>query len=249
MMKKYIYIIIILFYSNLLAQNSTPLELSADLTGNKIIDYYLKGIGGEKKLKKIKTLQKVFKSHIFNTPDLGATVKVLYKTPNLYAFKLEIPEIGEIESTKYNGETCIVERNYNNQKTIRQIEGELLRQKIYEFHMFPILGLKNNNTVFTLIGIIEEENQKFYQVKVESDITSTFLLFFHIENFLLASKKIIENKTIRTTQFADYRKISGIWFPFTETTTIEFNGNIGQKTIKNMIEIKFNETLTIDQFQ
>ena len=249
MMKKYIYIIIILFYSTLLAQNSTPLELSGDLTGNKIIDSYLNGIGGEKKLKKIKTLQKVFKSHIFNTPDLGSTVKVLYKTPNLYAFKLEIPEIGEIESTKYNGETCIIERNYNNEKTIRKIETELLREKIYDFHMFPILGLKNNNTIFKLIGIIEEEDQKFYQVKVENDMKSTVFLFFHIDSFLLASQKIIKNKTIFTTQFTDYRKISGIWFPFTEMTTIEFDGNLGQKTIKNMIEVRLNQTLTIDQFQ
>ena len=248
-MKKYIYIITILFYSILLAQNSEPLELPPDLTGNKIIDYYLKGIGGEKKLKKIKTLQKVFKSHILNTPNLGATGKILYKTPNLYAFNLGIPEIGEIESTKYNGETCIIERNYNNEKTVREIEGDLLRQKIYEFHMFPILKLKNNNTIFKLIGVVEEGNQKFYKVKIENDIKSTTFLLFDIENFLLASKKTIDNKTIITTQFKDYRKINGISFPFTEIKTIEFNGNMGQKTMNNVIEVILNEKLTIDHFQ
>ena len=145
-------------------------DIPKNLTGDKVINQYLKSIGGVKNIKNVKTLEKKSIIEIEGiSKDIIINGQVLYKQPNLYASVLEMSNIGQIQSTKYDGQNCIITRKNNTQTIEKKLEGKLLEEKLKEFIPFPLLEEKNNNSNFKIEAIhkireypISEKGEEIY---------------------------------------------------------------------------------------
>ena len=131
-MKKILFILLIVAQIMIGQEYQVISKIPKYINHEKIINNYLKAIGGKEELNKINTIRKKFQVEILDVPNLNMKGEVLYKKPNLYSSVLEISELGQIQSTKYNGEICVVERIHNNQKTKKNIAGKLLQEKIMD---------------------------------------------------------------------------------------------------------------------
>ena len=213
-----------------------------------IIDDYISEIGGEKKINKIKTLKKIIRIEIDGVPDFNMTNEVLYKYPNLYSSEIIIDNLGQVELIKYDGENCFITRNHNNEKIKKRIDGKFLEEKKNDFSPFPILDKKNKNMSFSIMEIQKSNNTTLYKLKIENNDKEEFW-FFDKKSKFLVMKKIIDIKTIKTIEYADYTKIKGIMFPFTITSTTEMNNNTVQKTISRIQEIIINSDIKTEAFK
>jgi len=249
-MKKYIYTFCIILSSLLTSQDfklSPNTQKSID--GKNIIKKYLKTIGGEKKIEKINTIIKEFTIEIDGLSNIYMKGEILYKEPNLYSSVLEIEEIGEIQSTKYDGQQCVIKRKNNNETIQKKIEGKMLKEKEQEFLPFPILQYKKNNAEFSMLEIQESNKRKIYKVSVKGDQKKEIILFFDAKDNLLIRKKIIDETKKETIDYQNYQKIEGIMFPFLEINTTTINNKIAQKSTKTISNIIINQQLSVDHFQ
>lgn len=240
-MRKIFYLLLIMSCTIISAQQS-------NMEAKNIVSDYIERLGGEKKLKKIKTLKKIINTTIENVPDFNMLNEVIYKEPNLYSSEVTIDKIGQIELVKYDGQNCFIIRNHNNEKIKKPIEGALLEEKKRDFAPFPILNLINQDTKFELIDIIEIDNKPTYKIKVK-DTNKTLVFFFDKENKLLIKKKIIDIKTIKTTKYFDYKKVKGVMFPFKTISITEMNNKIIQQTTSETQEIIINLNISTNDFQ
>ena len=242
---------LLLFLSfNLIGQEAlTKSKIPIHINGKKILKNYFQSIGGEKELLEVETLVKKFTIKIDGTANINMTGKVLYKTPNLYYSELQVEKIGEFQSTKYNGNTCTVTRQQNNNQIETEIEGELLEEKMKDFYPFPLLILKNN-TSFTALEKHTTEKNTLYKVYVDdfNDKDSLFLFFDTQTNYLIKRQEI-NSRTRKTTEYKDYRKINNIMFPFMEISTIEMNGDTVQKSYNQITEIIINQPIENSSFE
>ena len=247
-MKKILFILLILSKIMIGQEYQVISKIPKYINYERIINNYLKAIGGEEELNKINTIQKKFQVEILDVPNLNMKGEVLYKQPNLYSSVLEMSELGQIQSTKYNGEICVIERIHNNQKTIKNIEGKLLKEKIKDFYPFPILEAKKNE--FKVIAILKNETTKLYKLYLDDKANKDSLFFFFdAKTHYLTMKQEIGLKTIKTAEYVDYRKINNVWFPFVEITKIEIDGKIAQESENKITEILINQEIPLTKFE
>tara|TARA_B100001250_G_scaffold111750_1_gene94435 strand:- start:224 stop:973 length:750 start_codon:yes stop_codon:yes gene_type:complete len=249
-MIKNIYITILLITQICISQNIDTNCVKSDKTNPEIIiNSYIQAIGGYKKIKKIKTLQKNIETIITNSGHIKMNTKIMYKNPNLYSYRLSIPALGEIQSTKYDGVNCIIKQNLNNKKIEEKIEGELLEQKKIEFYPFPILKITASEKKTKLIDIEDEKDSSIYVIELIDGKDKKTQLFFDCESNLLVMKKSLEKNKINTIKYENYQDFKGVLFPFNETHTIEIDDKIVQEKKHKIIDIVINKEIMISEFQ
>jgi len=245
-----IYIIIFFLIQICLGQTTNPvLNIQDDIEVVKIINSYLQAIGGEKKIKKIKTLQKKVKIEIQNSNSVQMNAFILYKKPNLYSYTLSVGELGNVQTTKYDGINCILNRNYNNNHISEKIEDELLEEKKEEFYPFPIMQLKNSNKPFKLIEVTKKADENICIIKLIDFNDLETNLFFNEINKLLSMKQTTHKNVIKTIKYTDYEEFEGIIFPFKELHTMKINEKIVQESINQINKLVINEEIMMDKFQ
>lgn len=250
---KYVLLVFLFFSSlvlvNLASQNS---KIPSNINGEKIINKYLKRIGGIKQIQEIKTLQKSYTTNIKEAPELLIYSQVLYKQPNLYASTStkEVGDLKQIHEIKYNGVKCILNRVYKDDNIQTNIEGEQLDEIIQEFYPFPILELKKNKQSFKIIEIIKDDQQEAYKIYVEqpNQLDSIFL-FFNKQNHQLIKKEVIGSKTTRITEYREYKKQQKILFPFLEISKLIIDGKVAQQSTNRINEIIINQHIDISEFE
>ena len=250
-MKKIIYILG-LFLSQLIVGQETIItsKISKHINGEKIIARYFKNIGGEEKIRNIETLQKKFKIEIDDVPHLNMTGEVLYQIPNLYASTLILEQVGEIQTTKYNGENCIMTKYHNNETIEQKIEGQILKEKMKNFYPFPLLEAKKNNLSFIVIEKHTTRDNELYKVHLnDSTSKDSIFLFFDTKTYYLLKKEEIGQKTKKTTEYIQHQQIDGVVFPFLEISTIEIDNNIAQESKNYITEIIINQEISSNKFQ
>jgi len=249
-MKIHIYIIIILLFQLSIAQEMNIISnIPSHINGEKVINNYIFSIGGHKKLNKIKTLKKIFNVELDQVSNFTIEGEILYKKPNLYSSTLTISTLGQVQSTKYDGENCILKRFQNDQIIEKKIEGKELQEKLKDFDMFPILEEKTKEMEFKLIEIHEFDGQKIYKIYVNNNENDTTYLFFDSKTKYLIKKQIINKRTEKITNYKDYKQVEGIMFPFLEISTINIDNKIAQKSVNIINDIIINSNITIDKFQ
>ncbi len=249
-MKQIIYALLLISQLTMAQKTVITTKISKNISAEKIIKKYIKSIGGEENINQIETLKKKFIVEIDNVADLNMTGEVLYKTPNLYSSELIIESLGQVQSTKYDGENCIMKRYHNNEVISQKIDGKLLKEKIKGFYLFPILEAKNNNLTFKIIEKHISEKNTTYKLYLEDpSTTDSVFLFFDAKTYYLSKKEEISGKTKKTTEYQEHKEINGITFPFIEISTIEIEKTIAQKTKNQIIDIIINQPTSLNAFQ
>jgi hypothetical protein len=249
-MKKIIYVLFIISQLVIAQETIITSKISKNISAEKIIKKYIKNIGGEENIKQIETLKKKFIVEIDNVADLNMTGEVLYKTPNLYSSELKIESLGQVQSTKYDGENCIMKRYHNNEVVEQKIDGKLLNEKIKGFYPFPILEATENNLTFTIIEKhISEKNTTYKLYLKDKSTTDSLFFFFDAKTYYLSKKEEISGKTKKITEYKEHKEINGIVFPFIEISTIEIEKKVAQKTKNQIIDIIINQPASLNAFQ
>jgi len=219
------------------------------INSEKIINNYIKSIGGEEKLNNIITLRKKTKINMKDIPDLNMEAEVVYKYPNLYSSVVKMSNIGQIQSTKYNGKECVVTRYNNNKKTTSNLEGQLLKEKIKDFSPFPLLELKKKGASLTALQVNEngETINKIY-VNDNHKTDSLFFFFDPNEHYLVKKQEVSLNST-KTTKYTNYKDFEGIKLPTIEISIIKIDEKIAQQSANKLIEVIINEDIQNSYFE
>ena len=251
-MKTYILLLLVVSFQ---MSSSQDLVISKDVPKNikvqKVIKKYINSIGGENNLTNIQTLQKKGIVTIEGVPDQH-TMKalVIYKEPNLYCSVLEMNNVGQIQSTKYDGAICTITRQNNTEIITKEITGDLLIEKIKEFEPFPILEEINKQSIFSIIELHSNKDSLLYKIQINDDNNSFF--FFDAKSGFLVKKETIlygALKRKKIIEYKDYRQVDNILVPFLITELIEELGNIIQNTSTIIEEVIINKPFQLISFQ
>ena len=248
------YILFLLLTPILSAQEIV--EQSTNSQAKEIINKYFEVIGGIKKIKKIQTLEKLFEVEISGVPNLYIMGRILYKTPRFFlseTFKT-VGDVSQEDILKYNNKDCILLKSYEKNGEINvsqtKIEGKLLDEKMKNFIPFPLLEALENNTSFNFLGTTEDENKKLYKIHmIENDIKDTTFFFFDTKTHYLFKKEIRGPKTNKITEYTEYQKINGIYFPFIEKSIIEIDEKPAQESLNKIGKIEMNIEIDIKEFE
>jgi len=248
------YILFLLLTPILSAQEIV--EQSTNNQAKEIINKYFEVIGGIKKIKKIQTLEKKFEVEISGVPNLYIMGRMLYKTPRFFVSETvkTVGDVSQIHTLKYNNQDCVLSKSYekNGEYNTSQtkIEGELLDEKMKNFIPFPLLEALENNTSFSFIGTTKHQNKELQKIHmIENNIQDTTFFFFDTKTHYLVRKEIRGPKTNKITEYTEYQKINGIYFPFIEKSIIEIDEKPAQESLNKVLKIEMNMEIDITEFE
>ncbi|UZO79935.1 insulinase family protein [Aquimarina sp. ERC-38] len=203
------------------------------LTATAVIDKYLKAIGGEDKLKEVRSL--------FTTAEAsmnGATLTMLNKVSADNKMMMDVQFAGNsVNKNVFDGTSGYV--SAQGQKV--SYTQEQINQAKKDMFPFPEL---NNKEEAELKGIVSYEQGKAYQVNFGDKKTS----FYDMETGLGVKDVIIQEqggqKVTSTILYKDYKEINGIKFP--QKMTISFGPQQMDFTVK---DVKINEGVSEEDFK
>ena len=203
-----------------------------NVTTKSVLDIYIKNIGGEKALSKVKSLVTIASGTV-----QGAPVELTSKTSNGKMFR-------EVKAMGMSMMKQVV--NQKNAYVIvqgqrKEITGDDLADMKTSAQPFNELALSKKAGVM-LTGIETIDGKDTYVIK---DGKSSY--YFDVESGLkVAESKEIEQGGQKMTQmitFGDYREVSGIKFPFLTSL------NLGIEILLMTTEVKINEGVFDSDFQ
>lgn len=191
-------------------------KVAADVTPEKIIEAYLKAVGGAEKLKTIKDMS--VKSAMTMQ---GMTIENSYKyliDPEKPMFMLETSLAGNVmQKMVFDGEKALI---YAGGAT-QTIEGEQAAQMKQQ--AYPILELEFEKLGIkpTLEGIEKINGRDAYKLKTTIGDASTYS-FYDVENGLKVKSVGSSNGVTQEVSFEDYRPTaSGLIYPFLNKTSMQ----------------------------
>lgn len=206
-----------------------------DVTVKSVLNRYIGAIGGEEKLRSIKS--------IFTTTSgtmQGMTMEIITKKTSDGKVLAETSVMGNVMNKQvFNGESGYMVQ----QGQRKELEGEQLEQIKENAHPFPELTLRDKEGL-EVKGIEEVDGQDAYVVK--NDKTT---LYFDVDSGLKVSEAVTmeaAGKSMKQTfTFGDYRDVEGIKIPF---KTVMDTG-MGMELELTTTEVKINEGVTDADFE
>ena len=172
-----------------------------NLTGDKISDNFIKAIGGEKKLKEVKTITMIAVAKI---QGIELQIESYRKAPDKMVVKMKSPQ-GTMTRI-LNGEKAFVITPNGNQP-ITGIDLEALKE---EATIFPELYRERFGHKLEYIGIEKVNEREMYKVKVLMPNGNSRFQFYDKETNLL-NKMIDELGT--ESYYDEYKEINGVKMP------------------------------------
>jgi zinc protease len=195
-------------------ESAMDIPLPEGLTAKDVIGQYLDATGGKQVLKKITnvTIKATGKVEAMGqSMELGMTT--IQVSPDLFYQEMKMGEM-VLSKQVFNGKEAWVTAMGGTQ----DISGEELEKMRDGALLFPELNYFNQDFVTTLEGIESVNGQKTYRIKVVYPSSLTDTEYYDINTGLKIrkmSRAEMTGQTVETiTDFADYREISGIKFPF-----------------------------------
>ncbi len=203
------------------------------LTAADVNKAYIKAIGGEKALMKIKDI-----TMMASTDMQGMTIgfDIYHKAPDKYMMKIGAGDM-VFQQIAYDGVTAkMVSPMGGENKTL---EGKELEDMKYESMLNIELQYDQLGIKLMLEGIEEINGTDAYKVVITYPTGKENTRFFDVKTGLL----IREVGEQGISEFTDYRDVNGVMFPFAITQ------QMGPQTVKlNVLSIKINSKLKDELF-
>lgn len=219
----------------------TSKELPAGLTAEKVIDNYLKAIGGKEKLTGVNSLKMEMGADMMGN---SIEMKVYKKTPK--KLLVEVGMGGNVMSKQMlNGEEAVVAQMGNKMPVSDEIKEEL----VIGSYPFPELNYKELGIETKLTGIEKVDTQDAYAVEVTYPSGAKVTQYYNTESgFKIRQTRIAntpQGEVPMSTEFGEYKEVNGIYFPHLivqpmgggmkmniKTESIEVNSKISDDTFK-----------------
>jgi zinc protease len=214
------------------------IELSADITADGIIKDYISAIGGEAKLKAVKSIYSAMKASMMGQ---DVTLETYQVAPNKYAMKMNMMGM-TVQEQKFDG-TKGLQAQMGNKKIIT--EGKELDDLKKSAIMFEQMNYASLGFKLEVKGIENVEGNNCYKVVATSPAGDVITEFYDVKTGYLIRTVKAEEKMTMTTDYKDYKSVNGIMFPFTsaisgvapttlvlEASAIEIDKVIGDDVFK-----------------
>lgn len=208
-------------------------KVAADVTPEKIIDAYLKAIGGKEKLQSMKDMTVVSEMAM-----QGMTITNTYKyviVPGNPAFMMEVAMGASVmQKMIFDGGKAVISGAGGSQ-TIEGEKAAALKEQAY-----PILELEyaRLNIQPTIEGIEQVNGRDAYKVKVTMGESVTYS-FYDVENGLKVKSVGTQQGVSQEVSFEDYRNTDfGLLYPFLSKTSMQ-----GMPIELKVKEVKVNQGL------
>lgn len=184
--------------------------IPAGLTAEKVLTSYVQAVGGEEKIKAIKSLKSVAKASM-----QGAEIQVnqAKKLPNKEITEVMVNGTMQVQKMICNGKE--VSMLQMGQKT--PVDDATKEQTLFEAYMVPELVYKTFGVKAALKGIEKTESGEAYLVEYTFPSGGKSTEYFDIQSGLkIKSVKEVDTpqgKVSSATNFADYKEYGGVKFP------------------------------------
>lgn len=203
------------------------------VTAESVILGYIKAIGGEKALRKIKDM-----TMMASTSMQGMSIGFDFyrKAPNKYMMKIGAGEM-VFQKMIFNGTTAKLISPMNGEE--KNLEGKELEDMKVEATMnaelfYPALGIKTS-----LDGIEEIDGSDAYKLTLTYPSGTNITHYYDIATGL----KVRESGEQGIATFSDYKEVNGVRFPFT------ISQQMGPQSVElKVLSIKINSKLKDDLF-
>ena len=202
------------------------------LTGDKISDNFIKAIGGEKKLKEVKTMVMIA---VVQTQGIEFELESYRKAPDKMVLTMKSNQ-GTMTRI-LNGEKAVVITSNGNEP----ITGNDLKALQEEATIFPELYRKKFGHKLEYLGIEKVNERDMYKVKLFLPNGNSRLKFYDKETDLL--KKVIDEEG-RELFYNEYNEVKGVRTPHLNKM-ISPTGILKFK----ITEVKINPVLENEMFE
>ncbi len=218
------------------------MEVSAGVTSSGIIEDYIEAIGGKDKINAVKSVHTSMKTNLMGQE---ATFESFQSAPDKFAMKINMAGM-VMQEQKFDGKKAL-QAQMGNKKVIT--EGKELTEMKKQAVVFEQIHYSKGGFKLELKGIENVEGANCYKIVVTDSDGESVTEFYDVKsNLLVRTLKTQEGRgqqiTI-TTDFKDYRDVSGIMMPYKsivsgampmplelEATLIEINKPISDDVFK-----------------
>ncbi len=184
-------------------------ELSSDITAEKVLNNYIKAIGGEDKLRGLKSIETTMSGSL---QGMSLTLEQKQLAPNKSNFKMKMGEMVMMEQTFDGKKGKIVAQGQT-----QEVSKEDLEDMKIERYFIPELVYAEKGVKTTLKGLKDIKGKKAYEIEVEMPSGAKSLVYFD----KTTSYKIRETNTEEgptgpmtlSTDYSEYKEYSGVKFP------------------------------------
>lgn len=220
---------------------SASAKLPEGLTGEKVIANYIKAVGGEEKLKALKSIRMNMSADMMGRP---IAMQVVKKAPNMMLMEMSM------------GGNVMMKQLYDGEKASASQMGQQLplnenqqKEMELESYLFPELEYKKMGVETELTGIEKVEGKDAYVVEVTLPTGKSSTQYFDVESGL----KVRESQVAQTPQgemviasdIKNYKEFGGLLFPSELTRPL----GPGAKMVITVDSVEINPEVSNDIFK
>ncbi len=229
-------------YAKPVSESTAPVAANVDAAS--IIKDYVKAIGGEEELRKIKNM-------VINLGMAmqGMTLDVQQKkmVPNL---ELTTVKMGGnvVNKSLFDGTTGYQEQMGRK----KEMSADEIAEKKVQTSMFDQMDYLTGNYKLKVNGTEKVNGKDAYKLEVTLPNGKTQTEYYDTQSHLLVKldkESQANNMTIsNSVEFGNYKKVGNVMFPHTQQVTVSANGQV-QSFEMNVNDIKLNEGVTAADFK
>ncbi|MFW5753569.1 MAG: insulinase family protein [Marinilabiliaceae bacterium] len=209
-------------------------EVAADVTPQKVIDAYIKALGGEQKLKEVEDLKMEMSMSV---QEMSMQVVSYQKQPNKMYQETQMND-DVLSMQVFNGEEGKMRSPQGEQK----LEGESLAQLKESAPIFPELTY-GDETELELEGVETVDGKDAYKLIVTKPSGTSTTFFYGVDEGLKYKEVTQTPQGSMSTVYSDYEEVDGILFP------MEMKQSMGPQSFDIEVEsIEVNAGVSDDRF-
>jgi hypothetical protein len=207
-------------------------------TAQKVIDHYIKAVGGKKKLESVKdlTLNMTAQSQGYKI-----NITEMKKRPDKYSLVIKVPAISQtVQSIKLNGNNVQVQGANGTNANLTDAQKKMIKTSAM---IFPELKYTTGSYHTKLTGIENSGAKKVYVIKVTGPNGVTKTIQYNVKSGL-KTKVTVDN--MQSVQYANYKSIDDVKIPYVR---ISSRGGTGAKLKEKVQSTKINSGLKDSEFE
>lgn len=213
--------------------------LPKDLTAEKVLQKYIKAIGGEDNIKKVNTTLLQADVTIQGAP-FKPTAIIKQMLPNKFSMEMIVEGTGTVMKQNFDGKSGYMVQGG---RKIPMAEKDVASRKSNK-GLFPELFM--STSAIELESLVTVDGNDAYKIKVTKDEETSFRYYDAESGFLLRTEEFKEaqgQSVTSVTDYSNYKEVDGVMTP--QTWKI---ANGPQVIILNVTDTKINEGVTAEDF-
>ena len=226
-------------YANATEKPVFSKPLPEGLTASDVIKNYVKAVGGEAKLKDVRSTYQIADVTIAGAPfKPKAVMKRMF--PNMMSMELSVEGMGTLAKQKFDGKSGYAEQQG---RKIPMAEKEINKQK-NEKVLFPEIYMEASNV--KLESLTDVDGTSAYKIVVTEGDKTSVRYYAEDSGLLIRTEETQEaggQSITSITDFSDYKEVNGVMMPQKMVITA------GPQVLEfNMTDTKINEGVTAEDF-